>query len=198
MAETISGTAVIRGSRRRPQDDGKAREDRDYDDGLWGNVREAVGGILYEFRLEVMLPGEAPYEVAVRSRVPLKAEKINFFTTHPVPLTLEVPVVVQAGDRSRVRIDWESFVARPDRALLLLAARERALVIAAERAAAANPANAQMLAQSETILLSWGNSVRGGGMTRQQLVDNATPLVRLGHMRQEDLDRTLAELDGQS
>lgn len=197
MVNTIQGSAVIRSSNRRPQDDGKLAEDRDYDDGLWGELREAVGGILYEFGLEVTIPGEEPYETRARSRVPAKAEKINFFTTHPIPLTLEVPVVVQADDRAQVRIDWSAFLARPDKTALLLAARERALVIAAERQRAANPAqSAAMLAQSETVLLTWANSVRHGGMTRQQLVDSAQALVRLGHMRQEDLDRTLADLDG--
>lgn len=97
MAETLQGTAVILASNRDPRV--RAGWHETYrDDGLLNQLLVEVTGMPYEFTLEVSVPGHEPYQVpGVPSRVPAKAEKYGLFEEHPIPLTLEVPVVVVAA-----------------------------------------------------------------------------------------------------
>lgn len=198
MSDKIAGTAVIRSSSLRPDEHAGADSETSTtrDDGFFGVLEDAVAGIPYAFELEVTVPGHDPYVVGVRSRVPAKAEKVSLLQRHPIPLTLEVPVQVKADDLTRVAIDWPAFLALPDRVPRLLAARDRALAIQVQRMQAAKPDQyAAQQQQNSSTVQAWANAVRAGSMTRQQLVDNAAVLVRLGQMRQEDVDAALASLD---
>jgi hypothetical protein len=189
MAEKLEGTAVVVGSNRDPDvDPGWSESYRD--DGLLSELFVGLTGMPYEFVLEVTVPGHETYQVSgVRSRVPAKAEKYGLFEEHPIPLTLEVPVVVVAGDAERVAIDWKTFLALPDRVERLKAARERALVIAAQRHREAMIAQNPELAPSsdaQNPAMAWANAVRAGSLTRQQFDESCTRLLALGQLSNAD------------
>jgi hypothetical protein len=187
--EKLSGTAVVIASNRDPDVDPTWSESW-RDDGLFGELAELVGGVVYEFTLEVTVPGHPTYQQpGVRSRVPSKAERISLLETHPIPLTLEVPVVVASDDAEKIAIDWKAFIALPDKATRLKAARERALVIARERhmaaMAAANPEHAPS-APSDNPAMAWAEAVRSGTLTRAEFDQNCMQLLVTGQLRNAD------------
>jgi hypothetical protein len=196
MAETLRGTAVIIGSNMDPDHDPNDVEDS-ADDSLLAELVSGAMGTLYEFTLDVTVPGHESYQVGgVRSRVPSKAARISLFETHPIPLTLEVPVVVKVGDAEKVAIDWKAFLAFPDRVPRLKAARERALDIAGARLAAANPemTSAQVV-QNKQALEAWIPWVRSGGLSRKDFEQSCATLMRLGQMDRADYEAAVARID---
>ena len=196
MAETVQGTAVIIASKRDPGV--KAGDSETWrDDGLLNEVLVGMTGMPYEFALDVTVPGHEPYQVAgVRSRVPAKAEKYGLFQEHPIPLTLEVPVVVRVGDAEKVAIDWKAFLAYPDRVARLKAARERALNIAGARMAAANPAmSSAQVEQNRQALEVWIPSVRSGSISRKDFEQSCATLIRIGQMDPADYAAAVARID---
>lgn len=187
--EKLVGTAVIVASNRDPDVDPNWSESW-RDDGLFGELSELLGGVVYEFTLSVTVPGHDSYEMpGVRSRVPSKAERISLLETHPIPLTLEVPVVVASDDASRIAIDWKSFIALPDKVARLRAARERALQIAARRHAEAMAAKDPALAPSapqDNPAMAWAEAVRAGTLSRAEFDQNTMRLLALGQLRNAD------------
>ena len=188
---TLQGTGVIVQSNRDPSVDPS-----DSDTWREEGIAEALTGMPYAFVLEVTVPGQDPYQVPVDSRVPLKVEKVSLLQSHPVPPTLAVPVVVDAGDPTRVRIDWTAFLARPDRVQQLKAARERAIALTVQRKADAQPEKyAAQRAQNKGVVMSWAESVRAGNLTRAAVERDAAVLIRLGFMDPADLEAALARID---
>jgi hypothetical protein len=188
---TVRGTGVIIQSNRDPSVDPNDSETERESDALLG-----LTGMPYAFVLEVTVPGQDAYQVPVRSRVPLKAEKVSLLQSHPIPLTLAVPVDVDAGDETKVRIDWNAFLAQPDRVPQLKAARERALAITAKRNVAAQPEKfAAQRAQNKAVVMSWAESVRAGSTSRAVVERDAAVLIRLGFMDPADLEAALARID---
>jgi hypothetical protein len=184
--ERLSGTAVIVASNRDPDVDPNWHESW-RDDGLFGELSELVAGVVYEFTLEVTVPGHDTYQMpGVRSRVPSKAERISLLETHPIPLTLEVPVAVASDDGAKIAIDWKAFIALPDKAKRLKEARVRALQIAAQRhaqkMAAANPPSPD----AQNPAMAWANAVRAGSLTRQQFDESTMRLLALGKLSNAD------------
>lgn len=196
MAETLAGTAVIIGSNMDPDHDPNDVDDS-RDDGLFSALLEEATGTLYEFTLDVTVPGHESYQVAgVRSRVPSKAARISLFETHPIPLTLEVPVVVKVGNAQKVAIDWKAFIAYPDRVPRLKAARERALDIAGARMAAANPAmTSAQVAHNRQALEVWVPAVKSGSLSRKDFEQSCATLMRLGQMDRADYEAAIARID---
>jgi hypothetical protein len=189
MAETLVGTAVILQSDRDPDIDESDPEQR-RDDGLFDELWVAATGTPYMFTLEVSVPGHPTYEMpGVRTRVPAKAEKISFFETHPIPITLEVPVRVAADDGEKIAIDWKAFIDLPDKVQRLKDARERALLIAAQRqreaAVAADPTLA-MSPDAQNPAMAWANAVLAGSLTRQEFDESCTRLLALGQLSSAD------------
>jgi len=188
---TLRGTGVIIQSNRDPRVDPSDSE-------TWRDegVVEALTGMPYSFTLEVTVPDQDPYQIAVTSRVPLKAEKVSLLRSHPIPLTLAVPVDVDADDPAKVRIDWSAFLAQPDRIAQLTAARERALAITAQRNVDAQPDKfAAQRAQNKGVVMAWAEAVRSGTLTRAVVERDAATLVRLGMMDPMDLEAALARID---
>jgi hypothetical protein len=188
---TVRGTGVIIQSNRDPGVDPSDSESERGSD-----LIPTLAGMPYAFVLEVTVPGQAPYQVPVTSRVPLKAEKVNLLQSHPIPLTLAVPIDVDADDPTTVRIDWNAFLAQPDRVPQLKAARDRALAITAQRNVAAQPEKfAAQRAQNKAVVMSWAESVRAGATTRAVVERDAAVLIRLGMMDPADLEAALARVD---
>ncbi|MEO8262576.1 MAG: hypothetical protein ABI566_08390 [Pseudolysinimonas sp.] len=188
-APTLLGTAVIIQSDRDPDIDPNDPEQR-RDDGLFDELWVAATGTPYMFTLEVTVPGHETYQMpGVRTRVPAKAEKISFLETHPIPITLEVPVRVAANDAEKIAIDWNAFIALPDKAQRLKDARERALVIAAQRQREAMIAADPSLAPSsdaQNPAMAWVEAVRAGSLTRQEFDESCTRLLALGQLSGPD------------
>ena len=196
--DTIVGTAVIltsefdpdAGSRRDSEGDG-AR-----DQGPIGMLLDAVGGLPYAFLLEVTPDGGTPYQVAVRSRVPPKAEKIGMLQSIRIPPSLQVPVRIDANDPTRVAIDWAAFVEIPDRQRLVRDALARAQAATIRKQQAADPAKfAAQQAQNQGVAMTWAETVRAGKMTRAVFETSATRMVQLGLMAQADYDAGIARIE---
>ena len=189
MAETLIGTAVIVQSKRDPDVDPADWEQR-RDDGLFNELWFAAAGTPYMFTLEVSVPGRDAYQVSgVRTRVPAKAEKISLLETHPIPITLEVPVRVATDDAERIAIDWKAFIDLPDKAKRLKDARERALQIAAERQREAMIAADPSLAPSpdaQNPAMAWAEAVRAGSLTQQEFAENCMRLLAVGQLSSAD------------
>lgn len=184
--EKLSGTAIIMGSKRDPDVDPNWSESW-RDDGLFGELSEMIGGVVYEFILEVTVPGHDTYRMpGVRTRVPAKAEKISLFEQHPIPLTLEVPVAVASDDAAKIAIDWKAFIALPDKAQRLKEARGRALQIAAQRHAEAMAEKDPPSPAGENPAMEWAEAVRAGTMTRQEFDENCMRLLTSGQLRNPD------------
>jgi hypothetical protein len=188
-AQTLVGTAVIIQSKRDPDIDPTDPEQR-RDDGLFDELWVAATGTPYMFTLEVTVPGHETYQMpGVRTRVPAKAEKISLFETHPIPITLEVPVRVAADDAERIAIDWKAFIALPDKAQRLKQARERALIIAGQRQReamlAANPSLAPS-PDAQNPAMAWAEAVRAGSLTRQVFDESCMRLLALGQLSNAD------------
>jgi hypothetical protein len=184
--EKLIGTAVIIGSNRDPDVDPNWSESW-RDDGLFGELSEIIGGVVYEFTLQVTVPGHDTYEMpGVRSRVPSKAEKISLFETHPIPLTLEVPVAVASDDASKIAIDWKAFVALPDKVQRLKEARVRALQIATQRHAAKMAEKNPPSPGGQNVAMAWAEAVRAGNLTRKQFDESTMRLLALGQLSNAD------------
>ena len=188
-SEKLQGTAVIIGSNMDPDHDPTDPEGQ-RDDSFAAELLYNAVGTLYEFTLEVTVPGHDPYQVSgIRSRVPTKAQRLSLINNPPIPITLEVPVVVKVGDAERVVIDWKAFIAYPDRVERLKAARERALQIAAqrhaERMAAQNPQSAAS-PPGQNPAMVWAEAVRAGNLTRKQFDESTMRLLTLGQLSNAD------------
>jgi hypothetical protein len=190
---TVRGTAVILGSNRDPDVD-----PNDSDTWREDGLGDALGlvGMPYEFDLEVTVPGADPSRVTIRSKVPAKAERISLLQSHPIPPSLVVPVEVSTDDPTKVRIDWDAFLAQPDRVAQLKAARERGIAMTVQRSADAQPEKyAAQRAQNKTVVMGWAESVRAGSLTREVVERDAAVLIRLGFMDPADLAAALARID---
>jgi hypothetical protein len=187
----LHGTAVIIRSNQDPDVDPNDSE-------TWreAGLAEALTGMPYEFGLEVTVPGQPVYQVQVRTKVPAKAERISLLQSHPIPLTLVVPVIVDAGDATKVSVDWKAFLDQPDRVAQLKAARERAIAITVQRNADAQPERyAAQRAQNKGVVMGWAESVRAGKLARADVERDAAVLIRLGFMDPADLEAALARID---
>jgi hypothetical protein len=93
-----------------------------------GNPDKSVSNVLdvatdffrsraYRFALEVRLEGRRPYVVEGTWKVPAKAEQTGPLRSggSTLPPGVEVPVEVDESDTTDVDIDWDAYVALPDR-----------------------------------------------------------------------------------
>jgi len=181
----IEGTAVIRESERTGHESANQGEPWPWEIGL-----NHFGTRKYVFTLEVTLPGEAPYVVEDRFKVPRKAENLGLFDAgRKIPAGVELPVSVDPRRRDRVEIDWERWRSSPGRKEAMRAGRAAAANEAMRRELDKKPKLRDKLrADNRTAGLAWAEAVRMGNMSREDLERQLTLEVASGRMDPADAE----------
>ncbi len=193
----IAGTAVIRESRRIENDGTDEQGQRGEfllndmrDAGLWGKHR-------YVFTLEIQVPEVDPYEVSGEFKTPAKAGRTGVLSHRGLEPGLKLPVKVDRDDSQRIAIDWDAFLASPDRKAAVNEAVQGESANANRRMLEANPDLAQQLrANNATAVVGWANAVRAGKMSREEFDKTVDLEVRVGRMDPADAEAARASLDG--
>jgi hypothetical protein len=193
----IAGTAVIRESRKIEDD---ARDERGQrgqfmlndmrDAGLWGKHR-------YDLTLEIQISETDPYEVSGRFKTPAKAGRTGLVSHRGLQPGLKLPVKVDPHDPQQIAIDWDAFLASPDRKAAVKEAVQGESANANKRMLEANPDLAQQVrANNATAVVVWANAVKAGKMSREKLDKTVDLEVRVGRMDPADAEAARATLDG--
>jgi hypothetical protein len=193
----IAGTAVIRESRK-IEDDGTDEHGRRgefllndmRDAGLWGKHR-------YVFTLEIQVPEAEPYEISGEFKTPAKAGRTGVLSHRGLEPGLQLPVKVDRDDPQRIAIDWDAFLASPDRKAAVKEAVQGESANANKRMLEANPDLAQQLrANNATAVVAWANAVKAGKMSREDFDKTVNLEVKVGRMDPADAEAARASLDG--
>jgi hypothetical protein len=192
----IAGTAVIRESRK-IEDGTDERGQRGQfmlndmrDAGLWGKHR-------YDLTLEIQIPETEPYEVSGRFRTPAKAGRTGLVSHRGLQPGLQLPVKVDPNDPQQIAIDWDAFLASPDREAAVKEAAQGESVNANKRMLEANPELAQQLRDNNAVaVVSWARAVNAGKMSRAEFDKTVDLEVRAGRMDPADAEAARATLDG--
>jgi hypothetical protein len=193
----IAGTAVIRESRK-IEDDGTDEHGQRgefllndmRDAGLWGKHR-------YVFTLEIQVPETEPYEVSGEFKTPAKAGRTGVLSHRGLEPGLQLPVTVDRADPQRIAIDWDAFLASPDRKAAVKEAVQGESANANKRMLEANPDLAQQLrANNATAVVGWANAVKAGKMSREDFDKTVNREVKVGRMDPADAEAARASLDG--
>jgi hypothetical protein len=192
----IAGTAVICESRK-IEDGTDERGQRGQfmlndmrDAGLWGKHR-------YDLTLEIQIPETEPYEVSGRFRTPAKAGRTGLVSHRGLQPGLQLPVKVDPNDPQQIAIDWDAFLASPDREAAVKEAAQGESVNANKRMLEANPELAQQLRDNNAVaVVSWARAVNAGKMSRAEFDKTVDLEVRAGRMDPADAEAARATLDG--
>ena len=157
-----------------------------------------LGTRAYLLTLEVRMSGREPYDVSGRFDVPRKAENLGFFDiANKLQPGIELPVRVDPSDPDNVAVDWERFVASPDRKRQVRAAKEAAQRVAVAKQIAKNPKmQAKMWANNRIAVQAWAGAVQAGQMSRDDFEKHVTSEVESGRMDPADAEAARRSLDG--
>jgi len=194
MANRVQGEATILESIHDPGRATRDGVDTNRDDGLVGFLTDRTVGIPYEFLLEVRVPGVPESQTRVRSRVPDKAEKLGFLDHIRIPVSLVVPVTVDADRPTEVEIDWKAFLARPDRVARMKDAARRTQAVALGATAAPDRMGEQDAA-TRLMVFRMAADVRAGRMSRDQWELNAQQLMQVSQLSSADYQAARAVID---
>ena len=192
--DAIEGTAVIREST--PDSAGSAAAGQagtsPFDLGL--NVMGKRG---YHLVLEVRLPGQEPYEVSGRFKVPRRAENAGLLNSAvALQAGIELPVRVSPADRETVDVDWKAFIDDPGRKQALEQGRRHRQDELLRQQASADPAKqSKQFAAGKQRATAWAAAVRGGGLSREQFEETVAGEVRAGRMDPADAEAARASID---
>lgn len=168
--------------------------DRQRDDGIFGFLEDKIAGVPYEFLLELRVPGMPVGQARVRDRVPEKVEKLSLFDHTRIPSTLVVPVFFDPSKPDRPQIDWQAFLAKPDRVALTKAAIQRHH----EAKSGASPAPEGLSEQDRAtrmMVFNMVKQVRAGVVKRGQFEEMIRNLAAANQISQADVDEAVALLD---
>jgi hypothetical protein len=193
----IAGTAVIREASKVEDD---ARDEKGQrgqyalndmrDAGLWGKHS-------YNFTLEIQVPETEPYEVSGAFKTPAKAGRTGLVSHRGLQPGLELPVKVDRDDPQRIAIDWDAFLADPDRKAAVKAAVQDESANANKRMLDANPDLAQQVrANNAVAVVNWAANVKAGNMSREEFDKTVDLEVKVGRMDPADAEAARATLDG--
>ena len=194
MAKRVQGEATILESIHDPGRAARDGVDANRDDGLVGFLTDKTVGIPYEFLLEVRVPGAPESQARIRSRVPDKAEKLGFFDHIRIPVSLVVPVTVDADRPTEVEIDWKTFLARPDRVERMKEAARRTQ--AASVGATPTPEGmGEQDAATRQMIFRMAQEVRAGRLSRDQWELSAQQLMQVSQLSFDDYQAARAVID---
>jgi hypothetical protein len=155
----------------------------------------------HALRLEVRLPGQEPYQVEGRFKVPKQVQfgkRAPFLLRplmkrSPVPVGITLPVTVDPAHPDDVTIDWDGFLAGGGREEM----RRGNEAAAVERLRATYPKEtAQMRENAKRELPGLVVGVKGGTIKRKDFDQTLETYVRNGYLEPEEADAARAELDG--
>ena len=196
MAEgTTVGEAVVLASERPEPGKETPGEGGEFDVSDFGVGRHAL-------RLEVRLPGQEPYEVEGRFKVPKEVQfgkRAPFLLRplmkrSPIPVGITLPVSVDPVKPDDVTIDWDGFLATGGRDEM----KRGNEAAAAQRLRQQHPegtARMREVAKAEVPTLIAG--VRGGTIKRKDFDQSLETYVRNGYLEPEEADAARRELDGE-
>jgi hypothetical protein len=192
----IAGTAVIREARQIEEHGDERGQRGQYllndlrDAGFWGKHS-------YVLTLEVQLPDREPYEVTGEFKTPAKAGRTGTLSHRGLQPGLSLPVKADRGDPQRLEIDWDAFLASPDRKDAVKRAVQDERANANKRMLDANPDLAQKLRAGNAVAVhTWAAAVKSGKMSREQFDKTVDGEVRVGRMDPADAEAARATLDG--
>jgi hypothetical protein len=155
----------------------------------------------HKLRLEVRLPGQEPYEVEARFKVPKQVQfgkRAPFLLRplmkrSPIPVGIALPVSVDAAKPDEVTIDWDGFLAAGGRDQM----KSRHEEAGAEKLRQAYPEQTtQMRENAKRELPMWVASVKGGTMKRKVFDQQLETYVRNGYLEAGEAEAARRELDG--
>ena len=167
--------------------------------GLIDLAIDAAVGIPYRFVLDVRRPGFEPYRIEQRTRIPSQVERTWTQGAARVSAGTEVPLTVAGPGAADVAIDWDAYLAIPDRKQRAKHLEGEAQLdrLAAEFERRTKPAQVQKVrAEARTSVNMLADMVLAGSMTRAAFDEQADELIRLGYLLPADYDEARAKLDG--
>jgi hypothetical protein len=188
------GEAVVLASERPEPGKETPGEGGEFDVSDFGVGRHAL-------RLEVRLPGQEPYEVEGRFKVPKEVQfgkRAPFLLRplmkrNPVPVGITLPVSVDPAKPDEVTIDWDGFLAAGGRDEM----KKGNEAAAAQKLAQRYPKEvAQMRENAKRELPMLVTGVRGGTVKRKDFDQTLETYVRNGYLQAEEAEAARAELDG--
>jgi hypothetical protein len=192
---TTVGEAVVLASERPEPGKETPGEGGEFDVSDFGVGRHAL-------RLEVRLPGQEPYEVEGRFKVP---KEIQFgkrapfllrplMKRSPIPVGITLPVSVDPAKPDDVTIDWDGFLATGGRDEMKRG-NEVAGVQRLRQQYPEGTARMREVATAELPTLIAG--VRAGTIKRKDFDQSLETYVRNGYLEPEEADAARRELDGE-
>lgn len=139
----------------------------------------------YRLVLDVELEGEPPFEVDGTFHVPRRAENTGLLAGsvgNSLKPGLELPVVVDPRDRTRVEVDWKKFLAAPERK----AAQKQTEQDAYDRALAKT--------HNKAAVKAWAEMVQAGELSRETFERNVAAEIEGGRMDPADAEKARAKL----
>jgi hypothetical protein len=155
----------------------------------------------HTLRLEIRLPGQEPYEVVGRFKIPPKVQfgrrapliARPLMKRSPVPVGITLPVSVNPAKADDVTIDWEGFLAAGGRDQM----KRHHEAVAVDKLARDNPEQAtQQREQAKQTLEGWVVSVQGGALKRKDFDKSVDGYVKLGWLDPAEAEAARAKLDG--
>jgi hypothetical protein len=189
------GEAVVLASERPQPGKETPGEGGEFDVSDFGVGRHAL-------RLEVRLPGQEPYEVEGRFKVPKEVQfgkRAPFLLRplmkrSPIPVGITLPVSVDPAKPDDVTIDWDGFLATGGRDEM----KRGNEAAGAQRLRQQHPegtARMREVAKAELPTLIAG--VRGGTIKRKDFDQSLETYVRNGYLEPEEADAARRELNGE-
>jgi hypothetical protein len=152
-----------------------------------------LGSIPHILTLEVTIPGEQPFEVTREYKVPARATGRSGYT---LPPGVVLPVIVRDAATHDVAIDWDAFLASPDRKAAVRRAAADESSRQAQRYTESVPGlKQQTWASAAQGLPMWVNAVRTGSMKRKAFDQQINTLLRLGQIDPAQAEQAKRELD---
>ena len=194
MASATGGEAVVLASERPEPGKETPGEGGEFDVSDFGVGRHTL-------RLEVRLPGQEPYEVDGRFKVP---KEVQFgkraplllrplMKRSPIPVGITLPVSVDSAKPDEVTIDWDGFIAGGGRDEM----KRGSEAAARDTLKAAYPEQtAQMRENAKRQLPGLVAGVRGGTIRRTHFDQTLETYVRNGYLEPGEAEAARAELDG--
>ena len=154
----------------------------------------------HKLRLEVRLPGQEPYEVEGRFKVPPKVQFGRkapmllrpLMKRSPVPVGITLPVTVDPAKPDDLTIDWEGFLAEGGKDEI----KRGNEAAAVERLRQSYPEQtAQMRENAKRQLPGLVAGVRGGTVKRKDFDQTLETYVRNGYLEPGDAEAARAALD---
>ncbi len=159
-----------------------------------------VRGVDYFFQLRVEIPGQAPYQMALKDKVPLKVEKIDGPFGDPeirVPAGITVPVIVSLTDPTDVDIDWDAYLATPGNIEDAKRLDNRKTWVAMGEQFKRQPVafQEQVRAGNKFAVNAAAQAVIAGQLDRQMFEEQHEQAYYMGHLAPEDLQAAIAFID---